>query len=447
MRTEIQKNLRFNFTVNVMDGAFYGFALGFSSYVTVIPLFVSTLTQSSILIGLVASLHLIGFQLPQLFTSNRVARLRRYKPFTMIMTVNERLPFLFLALVALSVNTLGHTLALILTLLLVIWAAMGSGLTGNPWQSMITKIIPAELRGTFYGTQSAAANLTQSASAVLAGIILVQVAAPGNFALCFFCTAFFMIFSFFSLGSSREPDAPPAQEKARTQREFWGGLVAILRRDTSFRLFLIVRMLAQFATLGTAFFTIYAVRHFSMDAGTAGIMTAVLMLATTISNPLFGWLGDRSSHRVMFALCVLLAGGSAAVAMLAPSLGWFYLVFALAGLSSAGFWTTVMAMTVEFGAEEDRPYYIGLANTLTAPATIAAPLLGGWLADSVGYPVTFAVAAVSGLITVALTRFMRQQPKQRSKPSDDSSEAEDEASLGVEAEQILVPTSPYLEQI
>src|SRR5262249_3740957 len=157
-----------------------------------------------------------------------------------------------------------------------------------------------ELRGTFYGTQSAAANLTQSASAVLAGIILVQIAAPGNFALCFFLTAFFMIFSFFSLGSSREPDAPPAQEKARTTREFWSGLVDILRRDTSFRLFLIVRMLAQFATLGTAFFTIYAVRHFSMDDGTAGVMTAVLMLATTISNPLFGWLGDRYSHRVMF---------------------------------------------------------------------------------------------------------------------------------------------------
>ncbi|HVU09727.1 MAG TPA: MFS transporter [Phototrophicaceae bacterium] len=446
MRAEIQKNLRFNFTVNVMDGAFYGFALGFSSFVTVIPLFVSTLTDSSILIGLVASLHLIGFQLPQLLTANRVARLRRYKPLIMFLTINERLPFLFLALVALNVNALGKNLALILTLIFVIWAALGAGLTGNPWQSMIAKIFPPEMRGTFYGTQSAAANLTQSASAVLAGIILVQVAAPGNFALCFFCTAFIMIFSYISLGSAREPDAPPALEKSRSMSEFWRGLFDILRRDGDFRLFLAVRMLAQFAALGTAFFTIYAVRHFSMDDGTAGIMTAVLMLATTVSNPLFGWLGDRYSHRVMFALCILLAGGSSAVALFAPSLGWFYLVFALAGFSSAGLWTTVMAMTVEFGAQEERPYYIGMANTLTAPATLAAPLLGGWLADAVSYQATFAIAAVSGLITVIMIYFMRPQPKQPTSGGN-STEAESAVSEIAEVEPVLVPTSPYLEQI
>jgi hypothetical protein len=41
-----------------------------------------------------------------------------------------------------------------------------------------------------------------------------------------------------------------------------------------------------------------------------------------------------------------------------------------------------MTMTVDFSSEDERPFYIGLAQTLTAPATIIAPLIGGWIADS-----------------------------------------------------------------
>jgi hypothetical protein len=42
METEIRKNMRFNYIVNVFDGAFFGFGIGFASFSTVIPLFVST---------------------------------------------------------------------------------------------------------------------------------------------------------------------------------------------------------------------------------------------------------------------------------------------------------------------------------------------------------------------------------------------------------------------
>ncbi|MEO8394850.1 MAG: MFS transporter [Chloroflexota bacterium] len=428
MRADIQKNIRFNFTVNVLDGAFFGFALGFASYVTVIPLFISTLTDSSVVIGLVAAMHGIGWQVPQLFTANRVARLRRYKPMSLLMTLNERIPFVLLAIIAFSIPTLGKNVALVLSLIAIIWQAMGGGLTGTAWQSMIAKIFPPQIRGTFYGTQSAAANLTSSASAVIGGVILSRVAAPNNFAVCFLITAGIMVISFFCLASTREPDGPPAQEKTRSSRDFWNALLEILRRDKSFRIFLGVRMLSQVAAVGSAFFTVYAVRHFGMDAGTAGIMTGVLLLGQSISNPLLGWLGDRTSHRLMFALGILLAGAGAAVALFAPSLNWFYLVFALAGFANASLWTTAMAMSVEFGEEEERPYYIGLANTLIAPATIIAPLLGGALADAVSYKATFAVAAICAVVTVLLVTAMRDPRKKQ---------------IPVAA---LVPVSPYVEQ-
>ena len=121
MRADLQKNVRFNFIINMFEGSFFGLGLGFASYVTVIPLFVASLTNSSVLIGLIAAMRMIGWQLPQLLTANRVARLRRYKPMSLLMTLNERLPFFVLALIALASPTLGINLTLALTFVFVVW--------------------------------------------------------------------------------------------------------------------------------------------------------------------------------------------------------------------------------------------------------------------------------------------------------------------------------------
>src|SRR5688572_19152864 len=112
---EIQKNLRHNFTVNVLDASFFGGGMGFASTVTVLPLFLSKLTESTTLIALIGSIGLVGWRLPQLLTAKRVARLPLYKPLTVRVSLHERLPFFPLALLAMSVTILSPVLAVILT--------------------------------------------------------------------------------------------------------------------------------------------------------------------------------------------------------------------------------------------------------------------------------------------------------------------------------------------
>ena len=90
----IQHNLRFNLTVNILDGGFFGFALGFASFITIIPLFVSQMTDSAMLIGLVPAIHNVGWQFPQLLTAGWVSRAKRIKPLVLWTTIHERIPFL-----------------------------------------------------------------------------------------------------------------------------------------------------------------------------------------------------------------------------------------------------------------------------------------------------------------------------------------------------------------
>ena len=90
---------------------------------------------------------------------------------------------------------------------------------------------------------------------------------------------------------------------------------------------------------------------------------------------------------------------------------WFILVFILAGVANVAVWTIGLTMILEFGTEADRPAYIGMANTLVAPATILAPLLGGWLADRAGYPAAFFLSALGGVATLIVLQLRVRDPK------------------------------------
>ena len=89
----------------------------------------------------------------------------------------------------------------------------------------------------------------------------------------------------------------------------------------------------------------------------------------------------------------------------------FYVVFILAGIANTVFWTIGMAFTLSYGTDDEKPTYIGLANTLIAPSAILAPLLGGVLADLGGYQLTFLAAAIAAAATLVIFHFFIHDPK------------------------------------
>jgi MFS family permease len=348
--------------------------------------------------------------LPQLFTANHTARLRRYKRTVMLATVHERLPFLGLAIIALFLPKIGLRIGLVLTFVMLIWQGLGGGITANSWTSMISKIIPSEMRGTFFGSQSAVANLFISGAAVCAGYLLNWLDSPLDFMACFLVASFFFAISWFALNLTREPED---NEKVieENQAPFWHNAGRILKRDANFNWFLVVRFLSQFATMGFSFYIVYALRRFNMNAVTAGYLTATLTISQTIANIGMGWLGDRIGHRWMLIFGAVAAMFSSLLAWSASSIAWFFPIFFLSGLANVSLWTISMAMTVDFSNEADRPFYIGLAQTLTAPATIIAPLIGGWIADTSGFIPTFAISTILSIVMAGILFLLVKDPR------------------------------------
>jgi len=411
----IRANFRRNFIVNVSDVGFYLLGMAVVSSGSVLPLYLLHLTSNPVLIGLIPSLQFLGWRLPQLFTANWVSRMPRKLPYVLWISLNERLPLLFLGLFIIFWRSADNGLTLAIVFLLLGWGALGGGLLATPWQEFVAKIIPPRRWGLFFGTGNALGAVLGVGGAALSAYLLARYGYPSGFAYCFLAAFGFVVISFFSLALSVEPAVEPTAPRV-SQLAFMRQLPDVLRRDANFRNYLLVRSFGAFSGMGAAFMAVHAVERYHLGDSAAGTFTAVALAATAILNPVLGHLGDRRSHKTVLGLSYSFLALSMVLAALAPSLPLFLLAFAIRAGSDAAFMSSGMTIIFEFCDPEDRPMYIGLGNTLTAPPLLVVPLIGGAVAAAFGYVGVFwASAALSLLSVVAWERLVRD-PRRRVLP-------------------------------
>src|SRR5215208_2692158 len=73
------------------------------------------------------------------------------------------------------------------------------------------------------------------------------------------------------------------------------------------------------------------------------------------------------------------------------------LVFLVAGVANDGNGISSDTYLLEIVPEDERPTYIGLANTTLGVVTFL-PVLGGWLVTNVGYSGTFGIGLTFALL-------------------------------------------------
>jgi len=164
--------------------------------------------------------------------------------------------------------------------------------------------------------------------------------------------------------------------------------------------------------------SIYAVKVFGVDVKLIGFLTGLLLFTEVAMNPILGWLGDRRGHLLTLQIGIVATIASVFLAMRVQSVAGFFPIFILAGIANVAAWTVPLSMTLEFGTESQRPAYIGLSNTLIAPATFIAPILAGLLIDKVSYELAFLVSGAAGILTLLVLLIGVKDPRHRIKASN-----------------------------
>ena len=408
---EVKRNYRWNFVFNALDGAAYWFGFSFITPSIILPLYISHFTSNPLIIGLIPFLNTAGFLLPQLFTANYVERapVKKFFPVTLGF-FTERLPVLFFAPSAYFLALSNPFLALAVFLFLYTWYSAGAGLIIVGWNDMIAKIIPVEQRGRFFGVTNTIGNASGILGALAVAFMFGKFSFPYGFVFSFSAAAVLILLSWYFLSLVREP-AVPSQKPAVSQLEYLRSLPAVVRKDPNFLRYLLAQVTFSLSGMASGFLIVYAVKTWNLPDAQAGGYVMAMQIGQTVSNLFFGFIADAKGHKLSLEIAILISVGSIVLAIFAPNPLWFYPIFFLRGAIMAGTFISGVSIVMEFTSPENRPTYIGLANTVPGVAGSLAPLIGGLLAGAVSYQWMFSLSAGIGIASWILMRFTVREPR------------------------------------
>lgn len=396
-----------------LDGLFTtvseNFHLGF------IPLYALALGASTSDIGVLTALaNLLGAV--SLFPGALLTEGGRRRKRFVVWTVGgvARLALLGLALVPLFVAA---------PRIAVLWVMVLNGLRsfmsnfGNPaWTAMVADLVPPSIRGRYFASRNTAMGVAALAIAPLAGWFIKLGGDWGGAAVVGYQLAFGLAVAFGALATlcfAAIPE-PHRRPEHRTRERTARGLWQAVSGSPGFAGLVLSAFVWNMALqVAAPFFTVYLVDRLHASLTTVGVLAGVNMLFALVGTRLFGALMDRRG-----ALWVQRWTG-----WLIPSLplAWIFVTApwqtafmeAWGGLIWAGYNMANFSLLLEMTPEDRREEAVALYQTAVFTSAVVGPLLGGYLADAVGYRVIFGLSGVGRLAGMALFAWLAVGPALR----------------------------------
>ncbi len=396
-----------SFLLNVVNGALFNFAERLIDPPLVLTWFVSQLTSSNLLAGLVAPLGDAGWYLPQIFVSAYVQRMERKMPSYTYTAAVRLAAWLLLALAVFFVGNPVFLLALFFSLYLL--ARLVSGIAGIAFFEVTAKTISPHRLGSLFAWRLLTGGLLGISSGwiVKEALNSTGLPFPRNFAILFALYCLITAPAMAAFIAIREPPGRVDPEPV-TIREQWRRAIRVLKEDGAFLTFILTQVSLALAGASVPFFTVYAKRVLEATPGMLGLYLSVRIASQLAFNLPWGRLTDRFGERVILMAYSL---GSAAAVLLAlvmtflpkgPALPQFMvLVFFLNGAFLPAGAIVGASYPIKLSPERERPLYIGLYNTVMGVAVLLSGL-GGIVVDLGGFRTLFALSFLLYLATYFL---------------------------------------------
>jgi MFS family permease len=180
---------------------------------------------------------------------------------------------------------------------------------------------------------------------------------------------------------------------------------------------------------------LYFTEH-GIDLPTLGIVAAAWPAANLIASPVFGWLADRTSRKLMMVIGLLLSAAFTVGPVLIVSPLAFIALRALAGLSAAIYDPAARGYLVDANPAERQAETFGLYGSAQMGGLMIGPAIGGVAAAFTGQPTIVFWLAGATLIVSAIVIAVRVPDVRRPVAPPETEAAEDSDGTGHD----IVPT-------
>lgn len=114
-------------------------------------------------------------------------------------------------------------------------------------------------------------------------------------------------------------------------------------------------------------------------------VTTAYILASTLTMPVYGKLGDLLGHRTLFLTAIGLFLAGSILGALANNMPLLIAGRAVQGLGGGGLMILTMSIIALIVAPRERGKYSGILGGAFAAPSVIGPVLGGWFAEGIGW--------------------------------------------------------------
>lgn len=396
---DLERHYKHNSIAVMIENALFSvIRLATSPYIF-LPYYLSRLTDSAMLIGLIPAVFVLGFALPQLSVARFLQRIQYRKRILVLSSLVQRLCILGLLFLTLIQNQLSSHLTIILFFILYSIYNLGRGSYSPTYVDFLGRAIYRD-RGRILGISNFMGGILNIAGSLVLARLLTTVS---------FLRAAMFVFAFAFTGSMISFIAILSLHDVRADREIesWAekkGSVPPHRKaptSAAFQSYLGWRIVMIGLELMLPFYSLYGLEKFNLDASYVAIFSVVLTISDAVTNPLWGRLGDKAGYLVVIRSASFLGCLGALSAALSNNVYMFCLVFLLSGMMLSGQQLGNINIVYEFAPREKIPIYTAVHQTVLSLLSGLAPLLGGAITGRMGYAIGCLVAGSLGLAGVS----------------------------------------------
>ncbi len=361
---------------NIAHAFFLSLAITIAEPSTIMPLMVHHFSQSTIIVGLFATLLRGGAIIIQLYAAFHAQSYKRVIPYLRKVFFFRFLSWFSIGLAIYLIGDKNKTLTLFFIGLGLFFFSFTAGFGAIYFKELQAKLFSKAYRGKTMANRNIAGSIASIISGGIAGYVLKNYEAPLNYAYLFMVSSLIMAIGFIIFSTIDEPAKENISKKEKSFKEFIKNSIKLLKNDKRLKKQIVVIFLSYAYLLAMPFIILKANSSFKLDGWLIGGFISIQMLGSIIGS-FFLW-RRISNYELMLTIAFIVAILAYTSALLANNIYIYFLVFLLFGVAIDGFSIAAMNLVIEIAPEDKRPIYTALQTNLVSFG-LFFPILGGFL--------------------------------------------------------------------